>query len=230
MESARAGSGRNSAWEITGIPRRADRRDLHPLQVHRGEAAAHRHLHGPARTPTQGSHRAQAARAGHVVDLTRRVEATRHAAPRPGCNTWATTLTSSDVLPATAQTDDVPLDVVEQIRQAVTLVVGEKRSTWTRRNLHEEASRQLIGLRFVSTTNRKAITGIVVDAAEQTAIRLTPSKLAVSPVQFHRAVGSSRLRRYASTVFSFEHMLQAEDRLLERGQKTTTPTCSPGDH
>lgn len=140
--------------------------------------------------------------------------------------TWATGLTGGEVLPATLRADDVPLDAIEQIGQTVTSAVGEKRSTWTRWNLHAEASRQLMGLRFASTTDRKAITGMVVDAAEQASLRLTPPEPAVSPVQFRRPDGSSRFRPYASTVFSSENLLQAEDRLLERAKKTTAPTIA----
>lgn len=138
--------------------------------------------------------------------------------------TWARALTSGEMLPATVRADDVPLEVIGQIGRAVTGVVGEKRSTWTRWNLHAEASRQLMGLRFASTMDRTAITGMVVDAAEQASLRLTPPELAVSPLQFRRADGSSRFRPDASTVFSSEHLLEAEDRLLKRAEKTTAPT------
>jgi ATP-dependent exoDNAse (exonuclease V) alpha subunit len=140
--------------------------------------------------------------------------------------TWASALISSKVLPATMRADDIPLDAIEQIGQTVTSAVGEKRSTWTRWNLHAEASRQLMGLRFVSTADRKAITGMVVDAAEQASLRLTPPELAVSPAQFRRADGSSRFRPSASTVFSSEELLAAEDRLLDRAEKSTAPTMS----
>ncbi|WRS29204.1 MobF family relaxase [Actinomycetaceae bacterium MB13-C1-2] len=138
--------------------------------------------------------------------------------------TWARVITSSEVLPVTVRADDLPLDVIEQIGQVVTSVVGEKRSTWTRWNLHAEASRQLMGLRFASTLDRKAITGMVVDAAEQASLRLTPPELALSPAQFRRKDGSSRFRPHASTVFSSEDLLKAEDRRLERADKTTAPT------
>jgi hypothetical protein len=140
--------------------------------------------------------------------------------------TWARAITSSEVLPAKVRADDLPLDVIEQIGLAVTMMVGEKRSTWTRWNLHAEASRQLMGLRFASTMDRKAITGMVVDAAEQASLRLTPPELAISPALFRRADGSSRFRPYASTVFSSESLLQAEDRLLARADKATAPTVS----
>lgn len=50
--------------------------------------------------------------------------------------------------------------------------------------------------------------------------------VAISPALFRRADGSSRFRPYASTVFSSESLLEAEDRLLARADKTTAPTVS----
>ena len=102
--------------------------------------------------------------------------------------------------------------------------VGEKRSTWTRWNLHAEASRQLMGWRFASIEDREAITGLVVDAAERASLRLTPPELATSPLEFRRPDGTTRFRPRHSTLFSSEVLLVAEDRLLARAEKTTGPT------
>lgn len=63
--------------------------------------------------------------------------------------------------------DDVPLEVITEIGQAVVEAVGEKRSTWRRWNLHAEASRQLMGWRFASMLDREAITGLVVEGLMQ---------------------------------------------------------------
>ena len=120
--------------------------------------------------------------------------------------------------------DDVPLDTVAEIAQSVVEIVGEKRSTWRRWNLHAEASRQLMDWRFATILDREAITGLVVDAAENASLRLTPPELASSPVVFQRADGTSRFRPKHSTVYSSETLLQAEDRLLKRSRTTTAPT------
>ena len=101
--------------------------------------------------------------------------------------------------------------------------VGERRATWTRWNLHAETSRQLMGWRFATMQDREAITGLVVDAAEQASLRLTPPELASSPVQFRRPDGTSRFRAHASTLFSSEALLAAEDHLLARAADTTGP-------
>lgn len=120
--------------------------------------------------------------------------------------------------------DDVPLDLVHEVGQTVMETVGEKRSTWTRWNLHAEASRQLMGWRFASIQDREAITGLVVDAAEHASLRLTPPELASNPLQFRRVDGTSRFRPHASTLFSSEALLAAEDLLLARAAATTGPT------
>ena len=105
-------------------------------------------------------------------------------------------------------------------------VVGEKRSTWSRWNLHAEASRQLKGVRFVSTRDREAVTALVAGAAEQASVRLTPPELAAVPVEFQRTDGSSVFRPRHSTVYSSSEQLAAEDRLLERARRRTAPVVA----
>lgn len=237
-ESRERGRDRNPAWEITGVPdgligEFSTRSKFIEEEKNRLiDAYVAQHGHQPnARTVLKL--RAQATLATRpdkdicsLADLTSEWRERATQLLGEDATTWAQTLINSEALPATLRADDIPLDAIEQIGRAVTSVVGEKRSTWTRWNLHAEASRQLMGLRFASTTDRKAITGLVVDAAEQASLRLTPPELALSPAQFRRADGSSRFRPSASTVFSSEDLLAAEDRLLDRAGKTTAPTVS----
>ena len=96
---------------------------------------------------------------------------------------------------AVLRADDMPADVIGSGRpQRWWQRVGEKRATWRHWNLHAEASRQLIGLRFATTTDREAILGLVVDAAEAASLRLTPPDLACTPAVLQRADGSSVFR------------------------------------
>src|SRR5699024_6034500 len=119
--------------------------------------------------------------------------------------------------------DDVPLEVISELGQAVVEVVGEKRSTWRRWNLHSEASRQSMAWRFATASDREAIVGMIADAAEQASLRLTPPELATSPAAFRRPDGTSVFRPRHSTVFSSTVLLEAEDRLLERSRTLTGP-------
>src|SRR5690606_23147194 len=72
---------------------------------------------------------------------------------------WARTLTATAEQTALLRADDVPLDTITDLGQSLVAAVGEKRSTWRRWNLHSEASRQLMGVRFASAADREAITG-----------------------------------------------------------------------
>lgn len=83
-----------------------------------------------------------------------------------------------------------------------------------------------MGYRFATTQDREAVVGMVVDAAEAASLRLTPPELATSPALCRRPDGTSAFRPKHSTVFSSEHLLAAEDRLLERSRTTTRPTVS----
>lgn len=136
---------------------------------------------------------------------------------------WAPGVTANEA-PLLLRADDIPLDVIASLGQSVVEVVGEKRSTWRRWNLTAEAARRTMGYRFASTVDREAVVGLVVDAAEAASLRLTPPELASSPVTFRRPDGTSVFRPKHSTVFSFELLLAAEDRLLDRARTTTGPT------
>ena len=140
---------------------------------------------------------------------------------------WARGL-ASDAAPRTLRADDVPLDVVDALASSVLAEVEEKRSTWRRANLYAEAARQTMTWRFASTTDREAVTGIIVDAAEARSLRLTPPELATVPPAFTRRDGTSVFRPRHSTVFSSEQLLAAEDRLLSLADTRTAPTVDVG--
>lgn len=136
---------------------------------------------------------------------------------------WARQVASND-RQLLFRADDIPLDVIRTIGESVVAAVGEKRSTWRRWNLTAEAVRQTMGYRFASMEDREAVVGLVVDAAEQASLRLTPFELASSPVEFRRSDESSVFRPKNSTVFSSNLLLEAEDRLLELSRDLTAPT------
>ncbi|MEA5055834.1 MAG: MobF family relaxase [Propionicimonas sp.] len=141
---------------------------------------------------------------------------------RADVTSWARGVTANQA-PLLLRADDVPLDVIASLGQGVVEVVGEKRATWRRWNLTAEAARQTMAYRFASTEDRKAVVGLVVDAAEAASLRLTPPELASSPAVFQRHDGTSVFRPRHSTVFSSEVLLEAEDRLLARARTTTSP-------
>ena len=139
---------------------------------------------------------------------------------------WASRITGTQETPP-LRADDVPLEVIAELGQSVVEVVGEKRSTWRRWNLHAEASRESMQWRFASVQDREAIVGMIADAAENASLRLSPPELAPSPAAFRRPDGSSVFRPKHSTVFSSQMLLAAEDRLIERATTRTGPTVEP---
>ena len=139
---------------------------------------------------------------------------------------WARRITAGPVARPTLRADDIPLDVVAEVGVSVVGAVSEKRSTWRHWNLWAEASRQTMGWRFASVEDREAVVGMVVDAAKQESLSLTPPELAISPEVFRREDGSTVFRPRHSVVFTSEELLAAEDRLLARSTDLTAPSVS----
>ena len=133
----------------------------------------------------------------------------------------------SDKLPTVMRAEDVSLDAINALGSSVMTAVSEKRSTWRHWNLAAEAARQTMQFRFASATDREAVVGIVVDAAERASLQLTPPELASTPVEFQRDDGTSVFRPKHSTVFTSTVLLDAESRLLERAKDTSAPRVAP---
>lgn len=234
------GRDRNPAWEITGVPEvliETFSSRSRAIEVEKDRLiAAYVTKHGrePSAT-TVIKLRAQATLAtrpdktlASLAELTARWRARATAVLGTDAPTWATHLLAKDARPPLLRADDLPLDTLAEVGRTVVEIVGEKRSTWRRWNLHAEASRQVMGLRFASTADREAVLGLIVNAAEGASLRLTPPELATSPVVFQREDGTSVFRPKHSTVFSSAVLLAAEDRLLDLATTTTAPTVRLG--
>ncbi|MEX1145610.1 MAG: MobF family relaxase, partial [Acidimicrobiia bacterium] len=230
------GRNRNPAWEITGVPDQlietfSSRSRAIEVEKDRLIAAyVTKHGREPS-TTTIIKLRAQATLAtrpdktiASLSELTAEWRVRASVVLGTDAPTWATHLLTADERPPVLRADDLPLDMLAEVGRTVVEIVGEKRSTWRRWNLHAEASRQTMGLRFASTADREAVLGLIVDFAEQASLRLTPPELATSPVMFQRKDGTSVFRPKHSTVFSSTELLAAEDRLLDLATATTAPT------
>lgn len=119
--------------------------------------------------------------------------------------------------------EDVPPETVLSLGLSVMRAVSEKRSTWRHWNLVAEAARQSMHLRFASASNREAVLGLVVDAAERASLRITPPEIASSPEAFQRNGGTSVFHPKHSIVFTSSELLDAEARLLERAADENGP-------
>jgi conjugative relaxase-like TrwC/TraI family protein len=144
----------------------------------------------------------------------------------------ATTWASTAATPARApvlRAEEVPGEAIYEIGSGVMMAVSEKRATWRHWNLAAEAARQLAQQRFASASDREAVIGLVVDAAERASLRITPAELAPSPASFLRGDGTSVFRPKHATVFTSMDLLDAESRLLERAADTTGPRIAPAE-
>ena len=141
-----------------------------------------------------------------------------------GAVDWAKEVTARPIARPTLRADDVPLDAITEVAVSVVGAVEEKRSTWKHWNLWAEASRQTMGWRFASAEDREAVVGMIVDAAKQESLAITPPELVTVPETFRRADGTSRFRPRRSVVFTSGALLAAEDRLLVRSNDMTAPS------
>jgi conjugative relaxase-like TrwC/TraI family protein len=145
---------------------------------------------------------------------------------RTDASSWAYTATVKPAQRA-LRADDVPLVEIAALGASVLAAVSEKRATWRNWNLAAEAARQTMRYRFASASDREAVVGLVVDAAERASLRLTPPELASSPAAFRREDGTSMFRPKHSTVFTSTELLDAETRLLEHAADKTGPRLTP---
>lgn len=234
-EAREMGRDRNPAWAITAVPEKLvaefSSRSRQIEQEKNRLIAEYVERHGRQPSPTTVIKlRAQATLATRpekqvrsLADLTAEWRARATHLLGEDATTWAR-IVAANGAPLLLRADDVPLDVIAELGRSVVETVGEKRSTWRRWNLTAEAARQTMPYRFATTRDREAIVGMVVDAAEAASLRLTPPELATSPAVFRRPNGTSAFRPKASTVYTSEELLAAEDRLLERARTTTAPT------
>lgn len=136
---------------------------------------------------------------------------------------WARRLAGCKGSARMLRADDISLDVIGLLGDSVVGAVSEQRATWRHWNLWAEASRQTMGWRFASATDREAVVAMIVDAAKQRSLRVSPPEIASSPAIFTRNDGTSRFRPRHSIVYTSTELLAAEDRLLARARETTAP-------
>jgi len=231
------GRDRNTAWAITTVPEeliaefstRSRHIDVETDRLINDFTQAHGHRPDPS---TIMKLRAQATlmtrppkELRSLADLTAEWRERASGVLRADATTWARAAArpqSSELVHA----QDVPLDAIDALGSSVTLAVSEKRTTWTRWNLTAEAARQTMGMRFATASDREAILGMAVDAAESHSLRLTPPELASSPPSFRRGDGSTVFRPRLAARFTSERLLDAEARLLEMSNDSSGPQAS----
>ncbi len=236
-EQRERGRDRNPAWAIAAVPEALltefSTRSRHIDAVTDRLIAAYVEARGhrPSRA-TIMKLRAQATLSTrpekHVRSLAELTRGWRERATRvlgQDATAWAR-IASTDVSPPVLHAEDMPLDVVATLGAQVLQAVSEKRATWRHWNLAAEAARQTMQYRLAMASDREAVIGLVVDAAERASLRITPPELASSPAVFQRNDGSSVFRPKHSTVYTSEALIDAEARLRERATDVSGPTIA----
>jgi conjugative relaxase-like TrwC/TraI family protein len=229
------GADRNPRWEIVGVSDEligefsSRTRDIELAKDQLIADYVARHGRQPS-AKTIVEFRAQATLATRPPKQTRSLadlttEWRQRAAAKTGSDPadWAARLRgrgTGNVLMA----DDVPLAAIEAIGADVVSAVSVKRSVWAHWNLLAEAARQTMDLRFATTTDREAVVGMIVDAAQLQSVALTPPELAPSPVRFLRDDGTSIFRPRHAVKYSSTGVIEAEARLLDRAGTLTALT------
>ncbi|MFI8632316.1 MobF family relaxase [Microbacterium sp. NPDC077663] len=235
-EARERGAGRMTAWEIAGVSQElvdefsSRTRDIERSKDRLVAEYTERHGRAPSRKMLwqirqQATLETRPEKQKHsLADLTFQWRRRAHRVLDEDPLGWARKVVAAGSREALLRADDVTLEEIDRLALVVVEQVADRRSTWRRWNLHAEAVRQTMDLRFASTTDREAVVGLIVDGAEAASLRLTPPELASSPARFRRADGVSVFRPKASTVYSSEAVLAAEDRLLALAEQRAAPT------
>jgi conjugative relaxase-like TrwC/TraI family protein len=136
---------------------------------------------------------------------------------------WVASLRDRNDLPLLFA-NDLADPILDDAARAVVAAVAERRATYRRDNLLDEAHRLLHGVRFASPDDRVAVAERITDLAVDASLSLTPAALHHTPERYLRPDGSSRLRPKSHRIYTTQTLLDAEARLLETAQRTGAPT------
>ncbi len=238
-EQRARGADRNPAWEMIGVPdeligefsSRSAAIDAEKDRLIAAYVAEHGHqptaktvlrLRQQATLSTRPDKELRS-----LAELTEQWRQRAEAVLGQDAPAWAQRLVTTSRGRLVVRVEDVSRDELAVLGQAVVEQVQTKRSTWGRWNLHAEASRQTMSLRFATVTDREAVAGLITDAAEAASLRLTPPELTSAPVAFQRADGSSVFRPRHAILYTSTALLAAEDRLLDLSHTTSGPALDP---
>jgi conjugative relaxase-like TrwC/TraI family protein len=139
--------------------------------------------------------------------------------------TWAQTLLTHSPNEPLVRAGDLTGQQIDDLAAVVLMEVGNKRAVWGRWNLHAEAARQTMGVRFVSTDDRERLLAAVVQHAEAGSLRLTPAYDRTSPAPFVED-GYSAFQPRDTIAYTSQAILDAETRLLALSHKEDGPRLS----
>lgn len=238
-EAVDRGKDRNTGWELTGVPPEliaefSRRTTGGSAGVEGIEEAKNRliaeytksHGHGPspdtiARLRQQATLETRPEKELHsLAELTAdwRDRATKLLGT--DATTWAQTLLAQATAGGRLRAEDIDPQRIEDLAMLVLMTVADRRSTWTRWNLHAEAMRQLMSTRFTTPAERTAVLDQIVASAEAQSLRLTPDYDRALPAHFLDQSGN-RFQSADQVAYSSQEILDAEERLLAHSEDTT---------
>jgi len=138
---------------------------------------------------------------------------------------WVESLKHRNDLPALRSanlTDEMLTDLAGVARDRTS----ERRSTFTQANLLAEVHRQLRGVHFADHTERLAVADRTAALALNDTLMVTAPELHHVPERYRRPDGTTMLRPADHLLYTTETLLDAEQRLLEAGCRTGSPTVS----
>ena len=138
---------------------------------------------------------------------------------------WVASLRDRSDLPLLTS-GDLAEPMLEDAARAVVASVAERRATFRRDNLLDEAHRLLQGVRFASPNERFIVAEQITELAVDASLTLTPPVLHHTPERYLRPDGSSRLAPRSHRIYTTETLLEAEARLVESAQRSGGPTVT----
>lgn len=139
--------------------------------------------------------------------------------------TWAQHLLDRGATEARLRADDLGLEQIEDLASVVLMEVANRRATWGRWNLHAETMRQIMGVRFATTDDRIRVLDQIVAHAEAESLRLTPDYDRAVPDHYIEGE-RNRFQPVDQIAYSSQDILDAEQRLLARSQRTGGPALT----
>jgi conjugative relaxase-like TrwC/TraI family protein len=139
--------------------------------------------------------------------------------------TWAQHLLDRGAGEARLRADDLRLEQMEDLASVVLMSVANRRATWGRWNLHAEAMRQIMGVRFATTDDRIRVLDQIVAHAEAKSLRLTPDYDRAVPAHYVDGEGN-RFQPVDQIAYSSQDILDAEQRLLTHSQDDGGPSLT----
>lgn len=235
------GKDRNTGWEISGIPseliaefsRRTTGSDggvegieQAKNRLIRDYQDTHGHVPSPdtiARLRQQATLETRPEKELHsLAELTTDWQERATRLLGTDATTWAQDVLTRAPGVSRLRAEDLNAQQVEDLAAVVVMTVADRRSTWTRWNLHAEAMRQMMNTRFVTPAERTTVLDQIVAVAEAQSLRLTPEY--DRPVPRHYIDGSgNRFQTSDQVAYSSQEILDAEHRLLAHGDDTSAP-------